>query len=151
MRHLFKLGFLAVLIYSNAAYAISKPEEFFKNFVELGHNFDPAVASLYSDSAKIHAKRIYPLGLERGMEFTGAQWKQMATTVMPMAKAKNDVSTYSNTIITKQGNGYKIKADRYSALKCYTDRGYYLVIQPESEGQFLIVEEYMETKAFSDC
>ncbi len=151
MRYILNFGLIAALVYANVAHANSKPEEFFNTFVELGHNFDPSVASLYSDTAKIHAKRIYPLGLKRGMEFTGAQWKLMATELMPVAKAKDDRSIYSNTVISKQGSGFKIKADRYSVLKCYTDTAYYMVIQPESDGQFLIVEEYLETRPFSDC
>ena len=151
MKRIARFGFALMLALSNFTYASSEPEEFFRNYVELGNSFDPSIASLYSDSAKIRAYRVYPHGLERNMELTGAQWKQLATRLMPLSKAKNDKSIFSNTVITKQGDGYKIKADRYSVLKCYTDTGYYMIVEPESDGQLFIVEEYMETQPRSDC
>jgi len=151
MKHIQPLGFILFLAIFNVAYASSKPEAFFNRYIELGESFDPSVASLYSDSAKIRAYRVYPHGLERSMELTGVQWKQLATKLMPMAKAQNDKSTYSKAVITKQGDGYKIKADRYSVRKCYTDTGYYMIVEPESNGKLLIVEEYIETQAQSGC
>lgn len=151
MKHILKFGLLVVSVLSNVTYASSKPEEFFNKFIELGHDFDPSVTSLYSNSATIHANRVYPFGIERSVEFTGVQWKQLATKLMPVAKAQNDKSTYSNTVITKQGSGYKIKANRYSIRKCYIDTGYYMVVEPESNGQLLIVEEYLETRPQSNC
>ena len=151
MKNAFNLVFLSACALSNLAYASSEPREFFKEYIELGERFDPSIGSLYADRAKIHATRQYPLGLNRSMEFTGAQWKQMMSAVMETAKEKNDKSKYSNMIITRQGDQYKIKADRYSVLKCYTDTGYYMIVEPGESGELSIVEEYMETKAFSDC
>jgi hypothetical protein len=151
MKKVLIVGLLSVFALSNVAYASSEPAEFFKKYVELGDTFDPALAALYSDRARIHATRQYPLGLSRDMEFTGAQWKAVMLKVMEIAKAKNDKSRYSNMVVTRIGDRYKIKADRYSVLKCYTDTGYYMIVQPGGNEDFSIVEEYMETKAFSDC
>jgi len=151
MKHIVRFAFVLTLALSNVTYASTRPEEFFSKYVELGNSFDPSVASLYSDSAKIRAYRVYPHGLERSMELTGVQWKQLAARLMPLSKARNDKSIFSNTVITKQGDGYKIKADCYSVLKCYTDSGYYMIVEPESNGQLSIVEEYIETQAQSGC
>lgn len=133
------------------AVASDDVEKFFGQYVSLGDNFDSSVANLYADFAKIHAYRKYPHGLERNLEMTGSQWKALLLRVMPLAKAKNDKSEFSNIAISKIKEGYKIKADRYSVSKCYTDTGYYMVVQPRAVGGLEIVEEYMETEPLSNC
>jgi len=85
------------------------------------------------------------------MEMTGVQWKQLITKVMPLAKAQNDKSIFSKIEISEFEDGYKIKADRYSLRKCYTDTGYYMVVKPLSDGSLKIFEEYMETKPLPNC
>jgi hypothetical protein len=130
---------------------IDNPEEFFEQYIQLSDNFDLAVGALYSDNAKIHSYRVYSQGFERSMKVTGAQWKQLLIKAMPLAKAKNDKSKYTDVAISKQDENYKIKAARYSLIKCYQDTGYYMVIAPRSGGGFHIVEEYMETQPQSNC
>jgi hypothetical protein len=150
MRRLLPL--LIVLIYF-PCFASSNEQamEFFKMYVELSDAFDVAAVEFYSDNARIHAYRVYPHGLERAMELTGSQWKQLAKRVMPLAKAKNDKNSFSNINIKEQGKGYKIKADRYSEMKCYIDKGYYMVVEPDNRGNLHIIEEYMETQPQSNC
>lgn len=130
---------------------INNPKEFFNRYVSLSDNFDPAVGDLYSETAMIHSYRVYPHGLERGMELSGTQWKQLLIKAMPLAKAKNDKSSFTNIAISKQDKNYKIKADRYSLTKCYKDNKYYMIISPRSRGGFHVVEEYMETQPQSNC
>ena len=137
--------------FSGSSAANNTAETFFEKYIELGEKFSTSVADLYRDSAKIHVYRNYPHGLERAMELTGTQWKSLITKAMPVAKAQNDKSTFSNIVITKKGNKYRIKADRYSVRKCYTDKGYYMVVQKNTAGNFGIIEEYMETQPKSDC
>ncbi|USA47206.1 hypothetical protein NDN11_03530 [Acinetobacter sp. C26M] len=139
------------ILITNIAFANPSPKEFFNDYITLGENFDPALAGLYSDSAKIHTYRKYPHGLERSMELTGLQWKMLIAKVMPIAKASDDRSKFSNIKITPLTKKYKIKADRYSTKKCYTDKSYYMMIEPKENGDFEIIEEYMETQPNSNC
>ena len=141
--------FLVFLI--STTWATDDPKAFFQKFIELGHTYNPEVAALYSDEARIRAYRLYPHGTERTMEMNGAQWKQLVTATLPLAKARRDKSTFSNVTITKEGIGFRIKADRYSELKCYTDTGYYLIVNPREDGRLEIVEEYLETQPQSNC
>lgn len=127
------------------------PEEFFKRFVETGHRFDPAVADLYADSASIKMYRRYPHGLERSMEMSGTEWKALVRKVMPLARVKNDKSTYTNVKFVPLGNQVKISADRYAVRKCYTDPAYYLVIEKRPDNSYTVVEEYFETEPKPDC
>ncbi|MFU2508950.1 hypothetical protein [Pseudoalteromonas sp. ASV78] len=149
----YKVGILSVLVilFTAVVRAESDPQNFFQNYTRLGDNFDLMVAELYNDSAKIHAYRVYPHGLERNMEFTGAQWKQFIQKVMPLAKLQNDKSTFSDIKISEVEGGYKVKANRYSERKCYMDTGYYMILQRQVNGNLAIFEEYMETKPLSNC
>lgn len=147
-----KISLLIILFLVSAqSFASGEAELFFKRYIELSDNFDPQVANLYSDSAKIHTYRVYPHGKELAMTLSGSQWKQLVAQVMPLAKRKGDKSKYNNIKVTKFENGYKIKADRYSSIKCYTDSGYYMVIEPDKKGNYVIIEEYSETQPQSNC
>lgn len=137
------VGFFAILLSSIAA-AEGDARRLFDNY-------DPSVAELYSDNAKIHAYRKYPYGTERQMELDGVQWKQLLVRAMPLAKAQNDKSVFTEIVISIFGAGYKIKANRYSNRKCYTDTGYYMVVAPNKDGEFKIIEEYSETQPQSNC
>jgi hypothetical protein len=149
-----KIFIYFILIYFtiNLAFAnTATPKQFFNYYITLSENFDPALADLYSDSAKIQTYRKYPHGLERSMALSGLQWKMLINKMMPIAKASNDRSKFSNIKITPIAKKYKIKADRFSTIKCYTDKGYYMVIEPKENGAFEIIEEYMETQPNSNC
>lgn len=147
---LIKIVLILFLGSYNVCQAQGTPLEFFNRYKALSDNFDTEIADLYSDTAKISTYRVYPHGLERSMELNGKQWKSLLTKVMPIAKAKNDKSTFSNIKITKLEKGFRLKADRYSTVKCYTDTGYHIVIEPFGR-TFLIVEEYLETQPQSNC
>ncbi len=146
---------ISLLMFSSSVLANNATEKsaviFFEKYISLGENFDEAVADLYSDSAKISAYRRYPHGLKRAMELDGSKWKILIEKSMPLGKARGDISKFSNIKITLDGTKAKIKADRYSELKCYVDSGYYMVIERDKSGNYLIVEEYMETQPQSDC
>ena len=124
---------------------------FFAEYVKLGDTYDEKVANLYSDGAVIRTYRRYPHGLERSMELSGSQWKALLVKAVPLAKAQADRSTYSNVEVSVTGPKAKIKANRYSVGKCYTDTEYFMVIERQSSGAYLIVEEYSETQPQSNC
>jgi hypothetical protein len=124
---------------------------FFNNYIQLGETFDSTVAELYSDQAKVTMLRRYPHGLKRTMELNGIQWKMLIKISMPLGKAKGDISKYKNIEVQENGNKIKIEANRYSVLKCYTDTGYYMIIEKSKNDKYYIVEEYMETQPESNC
>lgn len=85
------------------------------------------------------------------MELTGAQWKRLVAMAMPLAKVQNDKSLFSKVSISRLNEGFKIKANRYSNRKCYTDTGYYMIVAPNRSGMLEIIEEYSETQPHSNC
>ncbi|MCA9392884.1 MAG: hypothetical protein KC900_01665 [Candidatus Omnitrophica bacterium] len=128
----------------------TKEEAFFNRFVELEHSFDPAVADLYTDDARIRTQRLQPDGRRNPMEMSGKQMKGLIGKVMPLAEQRGDISTYSDVRYSTEGNRVTIHATRYSAAKCYADPNYYLVIEDTGAG-YRIVEEFAESKVASDC
>ncbi len=142
----------SVVVSARGAAADAAPARaFFAQYIDLSDKYDDKVANLYSDSAVIRSFRRYPHGLERSMQLSGSQWKTLVMKVMPLARAQGDRSTYSNVEVSMNATKVKIKANRYSVLKCYTDTGYYMVIERQSNGAYLIVEEYSETQPQSSC
>ena len=84
------------------------------------------------------------------MEMAGAQWKALIGALMPVARASNDRSEFTNVRVEPAGPPVRIRADRY-LVKCYRDLGYYMLIGRETDGALAIVEEYSETQPQSSC
>jgi hypothetical protein len=151
MKYVATVFAIFTILLSQITQADELAKELFDKYVQLSDSFESSVADLYSDDAKIHTYRKYPHGLERAMELSGVQWKQLLVKAMPLAKAQNDKSVFSEVTISNYGSGHKIKANRYSNRKCYTDTGYYMVVAPNELGTLQIIEEYSETQPQSDC
>jgi hypothetical protein len=144
---------LFVISLHNPAFANDKKEarNFFDQYITLSDTFDVAVASMYSDDAKIHAYRQSSQGTELILKMTGTQWKELVEKIMPQAKEEGDISKYSNITLSVKGDTIQIKADRYSVLKCFTDNGYYMIIERDKNKKFKIIEEYVETNPQANC
>ncbi|MCD6024253.1 MAG: hypothetical protein K0Q91_1169 [Fibrobacteria bacterium] len=126
---------------------VANAEALFKNFVELEHAYDPAVADLYSDSALITNKRTYPTGQVREMSMPATQYKAIIRKWMPLAKSRGDRSTYSECMYTALEKRVRIQCTRFSELKKYSSL-YILVVGPDSAGKWLILEEFSESRPF---
>jgi hypothetical protein len=152
----FAVILIAVFSFTSSAFAISKADKkearkFFDSYVAMSDNFDIAVAEFYSENAKIHATSRSPEGKVSSIQFPAEKWKEIIVKAMPLAKSRGDKSKYKRIRISEDGGKIKIKANRYSFLKCYTDKGYYMVIARDDNNKFQIIEEYVETQQKSDC
>jgi hypothetical protein len=126
-------------------HSTTKAEELFAAYDRLEHEFDPAIADLYADDAVIRNKRTYPTGEVREMTIPASKYKELLRTATPLAKARGDVSTYSNVTYTPEAEGVRIKADRYSELKKYHSP-LSLLVKPSASGKWLIYEELSESR-----
>ena len=124
---------------------IESAKAFFETFTRLGNSFDPAIAAMYADDAKIQNKRTYPDGRVRAMAMPAPQYKQMLRQVMPLAKERGDTDSFTNTTFTVEGSGVRIKTTRHSNLKNY-DSPYELLVSPSTDGIWLIREELSESR-----
>ena len=153
MKHLsgvIGLSFLIVLAFVQpSSCEIDSPEDrartFFARFVQISHAFDPAVADLYADEGRIVSVRRYSDGMERKFEMNGAEYKSLIREAMPIAKARGDISTYTDVSYQRDGTRVGIRAIRYSVHKQYSSP-YFLLVEPDASGQWLIYEERSITR-----
>ena len=61
------------------------------------------------------------------------------------AKLRHYKNTYTNIVVTPVSNGYKVSSLRQPSGESYKLKTY-MIVQKQSNGQWLIVEELMQTK-----
>ena len=120
----------------------------FPQFVELGQAFDPVLADLYVDGARIVSIQKSPNGTERILEMRGTEHKALIRGVMPTAKAHGDASSFGDASYWREGLCNRVSATRFSALKKYASL-YSLVEGSDVSGRWLTYEEHRITKQSS--
>jgi hypothetical protein len=75
------------------------------------------------------------------------QYKELIRTLMPLAKARGDFSTYSEASFTEELAGVRIMAKRFSVMKKYHSP-ISLLVAPDAFGRWIIREEVSESLAF---
>lgn len=149
--HISAIGLLVLLtaaVVTSAHGQVSRVDQaraFFERFVALGNAGDVAVADLYADDAKIVGHRTYPTGKTRRMAFTGRRWKEMLRKIMPLARATNDRSSFSDMRYALEGGRVRITATRYSERKRYS-APYSSLVGPNGAGEWRIYEETVHTR-----
>lgn len=123
----------------------AKAKDLFERYVALEHAFDPAVADLYSDDAKIQNTRTYPTGDKRTLTIPALDYKKLIRGAMPLAKARGDTSSYSDVKYTAEGDRVRITCTRFSGLKKYSSP-LSLLVGADKDGNWLIFEEISESQ-----
>ena len=144
------------LLFLSLAACVHASEEnkfklFFSEYETLNKQFDVAVAKLYSDEAKVIGVRSMPDGTEKTLSFDGKKWKQLIVDLMGVAKERGDTSKFTDINITEEGNTAKIRATRYSLIKCHEDKDYYMVVNTHEDGRIEIIEEFSKSPQLSKC
>jgi hypothetical protein len=135
------LGFVPL---SHADEPTQKARVLFEQYVALYRAFDPAVADLYSDQAKISNRRTYPNGEVRVLKLSGVEYKTLLRQVVTLAKARGDTSQYLNARYSVETSGVRIQLTRYSQLKKYTS-AMSLLVGPDHNGRWSVLEEQSES------
>jgi hypothetical protein len=120
-------------------------KKLFARYTDSERTFDPAVMDLYSDSAVIQNKRIFPDGSTRVSTMPAPNYKELMRAVMPLAKERGDTNTYSEVKYVAEGQKIRITATRFSNLKKYSSP-ISLLVGPSPEGKWLIFEELSESR-----
>jgi hypothetical protein len=121
------------------------PEDLIEKYQQLEHEFNPSIATLYSDNAIIKNKRVYPDGQIKEMNLKAIDYKNLIIKSMPIAKYRNDTSSYTNIVYTKTQNRIKVTANRYSNLKKYTSPISW-TLEQDKKSNWLIIEEISESR-----
>ncbi|HPQ95737.1 MAG: hypothetical protein KDI44_02665 [Thiothrix sp.] len=124
---------------------------FFQRYADLGNAFDTGLAALFSDQARVRLMRRLPDGEENVIELSGRDYRQMINDNMAFARKKGETHQFSGIRVEVLEKGARILASRYSDNNCFTDRGFYLVLAPDQEGQLKIMEEFSESPVRAYC
>lgn len=148
-----KLILVFCLLVSSISYSAEKADfqQFFDEYQRLSAEFDASVNKMYADDAKIMGERKKSDGTKEAMTIDGTRWKTIILASMERAKQIGDRSEYSDVTIEVDGERAKISATKYSAIDCFTDNRFYMVVESTADNQLQIVEQFMETPAQSRC
>lgn len=122
----------------------------FARFIKLRNAFDPSIADLYANSAKITVFEAFSEGNPKPRTYSGAQWKSKLSGMMSKAKAHNDHNKYQEVRYQDQGRNVEVRAKRYSNGSCYWDRTYTLVVGRD-QGRYRILEEHIKIDPDAKC
>ncbi|MBC8285507.1 MAG: hypothetical protein H8E32_16970 [Nitrospinae bacterium] len=145
------LIFLIVLPFTAHASTAKEYLDFFKKYELMGNSYDLAIAELYSDKAKVEVLSVLPDGVESITRMNGKKVKEMIPRQMDLVKQAESQNDYSNISVEIDGNKATVRATRYSSFKCYKDNKYYMVIETQTDGTMLIVEESYEEPVQTSC
>ena len=124
----------------------SEAQAFFNKYMNAANNYDPVITTLYSPSAKIIRQVVKPDGT------TANAYTDTKTYITQMklgqagARLRGYKNKYSNIVITPISAGkVKVSAMRQPAGENYNLKTY-MILQKQANGNWLIVEEMMQTK-----
>jgi hypothetical protein len=123
--------------------ARKQAEALFNRYVTLEHEFDPAIADLYADTARIESRRITAGSPPEVRTTPAPQYKDQLRKVMPIAKRRRDLSFYTEVTYAAEGRFVRIRAKRYAEYKKFTSP-VELLVGPGANGQWQIFEELSE-------
>ncbi len=124
---------------------VKQAKKIFSQYVTLAEKFDPAVAELYSNTAKIQNTRIYPDGRRKVMSLDGKKYKVLIRIGMPLSKARGDTNKYTEVNYVKKDSKVTITATRYSNLKKYSSP-LTLVVGADTDGKWRILQEISQSR-----
>jgi hypothetical protein len=117
----------------------------FERYVALEAAFDPSVADLYADDARIQNTNVSPDGQKRVTTMAAPAYKEQIRQTMPAAKPRGDISKYSDLNLTKEGDKVRVTAIRFSERKRYS-APLSMLLGPDGNGAWRIYEELSESR-----
>ena len=138
---------LALTTVSLSAFADDKQEalNFFNSYVESANNYSPAVADMYSPSAKIIRQVVKPDGTTVDVSTDTATYIKQMKIGQAGAKLRKYKNNYSNISVAAVEGGYKVSSLRQPSGEDYKLKTY-MVVKKQPNGNWLITEELMQTK-----
>jgi hypothetical protein len=136
---------IALVAPATAADPMAEAKHLFSTYVGRLNAFDPAVADLYADDAKIENTRKYPDGTKRTGTVPAPKYKAMLRDAMPGAKQRHDTSEFFKVDYAQAGEKVRIETTRFSSAKKEATP-LTLVVGAGTGGKWMILEEYSESR-----
>ena len=133
----------------SSALASSTPSEaiaFFNKYVNGANTYSPEIVTMYSPSAKIIREIIRPDGSIVTRVTNTDRYISEMRKGQAVAKLRKYKNYYSNINATQVGiDTYKVSSLRQPSGETYKLKAY-MVVQKQANGNWLIIEEMMQTK-----
>lgn len=142
------LSFFVYMLMVISVFADDKQEalNFFNNYVKAANTYNPVITEMYSPSAKIIRQVVKPDGTTQDVNTDTATYIKQMKLGQAGAKLKHYTNSYTNITATPISNGKVI----VSSLRQPSGETYklktYMILQKQSNGKWIIVEEMMQTK-----
>ncbi|MCP5371905.1 MAG: hypothetical protein H6907_09255 [Hyphomicrobiales bacterium] len=131
---------------ARAGTPIQEAVALFETMVRLEKAYDPALADLYADDARIEYVSVYPDGTRREIKMTGAELKAILRKMGPMAKALKSTARYADVRYGIEGrNLMGIRGLRVSPAKGTSDP-FRMTVGLTGDGTWKILSEYGEAR-----
>ena len=118
---------------------------FFDSYVNAANTYSPTIEQMYSPNAKIIREVVKPDGELVDVNTDTATYMKQLKLGQAGAKLRKYKNYYSNIIVTKAGDGYKISSLRQPSGEAYKLKTY-MIVKKQPNGKWLITEEMMQTK-----
>lgn len=141
------LTILTLGIVSSTVFADEKQEalNFFNSYVEGANSYSPAIAEMYSPSAKIIRQIVKPDGTTANATTDTATYIKQMKIGQAGAKLRGYKNTYTDITATPVEGGYKVSSLRQPSGENYKLKTY-MIVKKQPNGKWLITEEMMQTK-----
>ena len=139
---------IALLMITLSVFADDKQAalDFFNGYVRAANTYNPTITDMYSPNAKIIRQVIKPDGTTQNVATDTATYIRQMKLGQAGAKLKHYTNSYTNISVTPLGNNkYKVSSLRQPSGESYKLKTY-MIVQKQSNGKWLIIEEMMQTK-----
>ena len=144
----FLLTVMSLVLVSAACYADDKQDamKFFDNYVNEANNYNTSITKMYAPNAKIIRQVVKPDGTTVDVYTDTKTYIYQMKIGQAGAKLRHYTNSYTDRKITKLGDKkYKISSLRQPSGEKYKLKAY-MVVQKQSDGKWIIVEELLQTK-----
>ncbi len=124
---------------------ISEAKEFFNKYVNAANTYSTTIPDFYSPDAKIIRQVVKPDGGLVNVNTDTATYMKQLKLGQATAKLRKYKNTYRNISVTEVANGYKVSAERQPTGETYWLK-MYQIVQKQSDGNWKVIEELMQTK-----
>lgn len=119
--------------------------KFFNNYINAANTYSDTITSMYSKNAKIIREVVKPDGTLVDVNTDTATYMTQLRLNRSVAKVRKYTNSYRNISVTPVTKGYKVSAERQPKGETYWLK-MYQILQKQSDGKWMIVEEMMQTK-----
>ena len=143
------LTLLAVMTMTTSVFAASTKQDalnFFNKYVNAANTYSPEITTMYSPNARIIREVVKPDGSTVTRVTNTQRYISEMRKSQVVAKVRKYKNDYSNVKVEQTGTDtYKVSALRQPSGETYKLKAYF-VVKKQPNGNWLIIEEMMQTK-----